>query len=508
VVTRPSGLRGRLLSVGAVVAGLAIVYGAGSALHPATVGASAVVAQASRAPVVTATRACPAPGSPAPTSASLATVAQPGDARSGSAVVTRLTGTGNAAAGPALGTLTTPGVPVLTAVPPVKAPKGKAKTVATGNSVTTVPGRGGVMVQATGALAQGLEAEQTSPGGLVTLDCPAPGTDFWFVGPGATAAPNIELYLMNAGSEPADVQVAALTDSGPLLGSTDTGIIVPPHGMVQQALGGLLKASRVIALHIITSGGQVEAAVRESKTAHAAGGWLPAAEAPARSLVIPGVPASSGARDLYITVPGNASTQVKVTVVTAKGSYQPTGGSGIDLPGQSAVSVQLPSLSAVAGAVKITATVPVTAAIMVPGGAAGAPGALTAAAGPVTEQALAADNPIGVAGSSDLVISAPAGKASVRVVTATAKSGFGSQTGTVETIPAGHSVLIRVKPPPGRAKDFSVLVTPLPGSGPVYVGRLTRSDGQVRSIMPLTSALTWAALPPVRDSARAVSAGN
>ena len=33
-----------------------------------------------------------------------------------------------------------------------------------------------VLISATGALAQGLEAEQTGPGGLVTAQCGAPGT--------------------------------------------------------------------------------------------------------------------------------------------------------------------------------------------------------------------------------------------------------------------------------------------------------------------------------------------
>ena len=50
------------------------------------------------------------------------------------------------------------------------------------------PARGGVEVEATGAMAQGLEVEQTGPGGLVTAQCGAPGTSFWFVGPGQASA--------------------------------------------------------------------------------------------------------------------------------------------------------------------------------------------------------------------------------------------------------------------------------------------------------------------------------
>jgi hypothetical protein len=50
------------------------------------------------------------------------------------------------------------------------------------------------------------------------------------------------------------------------------------------------------------------------------------------------------------------------------------------------------------------------------------------------------------------------------------------------------------------------VVTPQPGSGPAYIGRVIRSGGTIRSIMPLTSALTWVPLPPAQDSLNAVGA--
>jgi hypothetical protein len=352
-------------------------------------------------------------------------------------------------------------------------------------------------------MAQGLEAEQTGPGGLVTGQCPAPGTDFWFAGPGTDVAGQVELYLMNTDSDPADVEVDALTDSGPLVGSTDTGIVVPPHGLVTQSLGQLLHNSRVIGLHVSTSVGRIVAAVRESKSATEAGGWLTPLQPPSRRLVIPGLPKSLGPRELFIIVPGSNAAQLKVTAVTAKGSYQPTGGSGIDLAGDSVVTVKLPSLSGVAAALKITASVPVAAAIEVPGGATGAPGAFSGSAIPVREQGIAAANPAGTAGSADLVISAPSKPASVRISTATSKVAFDG--GRVVHVAAGHTVVTRVKPPVGgKTATFAVAVTPLAGSGPVYVGRFIAAGGVIRSILPVTSALTWVPLTPARDSLDAV----
>jgi hypothetical protein len=522
--------RGRLLAAGVVVAGLAVVYGAGNVSHPATVGSSGQLSLPSRVPVVSAIRACPAPGSAGVAAASVATATMParggqgGTSQAGarpassqaSVVISRLSGTGSGTAGRTVRTLTKPGVmgwsPVATApAPPVRkvkvkqvkkkpAPAGTAGTGGgTGTEVTTHPGRGGVLVQAAGPMAQGLEAEQTGPGGLVTGQCPAPGTDFWFAGPGADSAAQIQLYLMNTDGEPADVEVDALTDSGPLVGSTDTGIVVPPHGLVTQSLGKLLRNSRVIALHVSTSVGRIAAAVRETRSATQQGGWLPPAQSPSRHLVIPGLPKSVGSREVFIVVPGAGSAQIKVTAVTAKGSYQPTGGNGIELAGDSVVSVKLPSLSGVAAAIKVTASVPVTAAIEVPGGASGAPGAFSAAAAPVIEQGIAAANPAGAHGSADLVISAPAAAASVRIATATSKIGFAGDR--VVHVAAGHTVVTRIKPPVGgKTADFAVVVTPLAGSGPVYAGRFISSGGVIRSILPVTSALTWVPLPSATDS--------
>ncbi|HEU5419749.1 MAG TPA: DUF5719 family protein [Streptosporangiaceae bacterium] len=555
---RPANGRGRLVAAGAVVAGLAVVYGAGFVSHPATIGSSTELAQPTGVPVVSAVRACPAPGSAGVTAASVATAARPatsgpgtgrpavsGQAASGpagvpagSVVISRLSGTGSPATGRVVRKLARPGMlgwsPVRTAPPPKvtrtratgtggtgstgtgkagKKGSGTGGTGAggtagvTGPDVATSPGRGGVLVQAAGAMAQGLEVEQTGPGGLVTGQCAAPGTDFWFAGPGTDTASHIQLYLMNPDGDPADVEVDGLTDNGPLVGSSDTGIVVPPHGMVTQSLGKLLHNSRVIGLHVSTSVGRVVAGVRETKSTAEPGGWLTPLQPPARRLVIPGLPKSAGTRELFIVVPGSDSAQLKVTAVTAKGSYQPTGGNGIDLAGDSVVSVKLPSLSDVAAAVKITSSVPVAAAIEVPGGANGAPGAFSGTATPVREQGIAAANPAGTAGSADLVISAPKTAASVRIATATTKVAF--DQGRVVHVAAGHTVVTRIKPPKGGKTDtFAALVTPLPGSGPVYVGRFIASGGLIRTILPVTSALTWVPLASARDSLDAVRPGR
>ena len=59
---------------------------------------------------------------------------------------------------------------------------------------------------------------------------------------------------------------------------------------------------------------------------------------------------------------------VQVTAVTSRGSYQPTGATGIDLPGGSAAEITVPSLGGIPAALRLTANTSITAAVLIPGG--------------------------------------------------------------------------------------------------------------------------------------------
>src|SRR5215469_1733821 len=505
-----AGLFRRLVFIVLVVLVLAGIYGIARIGHPATT--SARHAAAGRADVSSAVRICPAPGSAGATASGLAVAAVPGSATTGSAVVTPLSPLGSTSAGAALATLRRPGVLQTSSVPVAPALTAADLAGQPGSSagVRTQPARGGVQVSATGALAQGLEVEQTGPDGLVTAQCSAPGTSFWFAGPGQKSVGTIELYLTNTGSTPADAQVQVLTDAAkgpPVLGNADNGITVPPHGMVVQSLGGLLQGSGIMALNVSTTVGQVAAAVRESQGPGQAGSWLPALQAPAQHVVIPGLPPGAGPPDLYIAVPGSGSAQIKITAITQRGSYQPTGGTGIDLLGGSVSAIPLPSLGGIAGALSITSSVPVVAAMLLPGGPAGTVGVLAPGAGPVLEQGVLAANPAGSPGTA-LVLSAPGKAASVRIATATGSTPATGRDGQVVQIAAKSSQVVQVKPPGVKAGSFMLVVTPLAGSGPVYAGRIIGAGGSVLSIMPVPSSLTWIPLPGVNESVAAILGGS
>src|ERR1700722_14929549 len=163
----------------------------------------------------------------------------------------------------------------------------------------------GWSVSATGTLAQTMEAEETTGAGLASVRCGEPGSDLWFVGPGQQGgAAQIQLDLINVDALAASVDVSIITDAGQVQADGDTGIAVPPHQMVTEALSSLAGNASVVAIEVRTSVGRVAADVSETSSHGGTASWLPSTVPPSTQLVIPGVPPSGGTAGLYIVVPG------------------------------------------------------------------------------------------------------------------------------------------------------------------------------------------------------------
>ncbi len=429
---------------------------------------------------------CPAPGSAGITGGPIAVANVPLTAAGGHETFTLLNS--SASTSTSVGSASRPGQLTVESIPAAPAPSGKPADVTkmAGGLVPTSPARGGLIVSAQGANAQGLDVEQLGPGGQATARCQPAGSDFWFVSPGSTKL-HVYLYLMNTDSESADVSVGVQTDSGPMLGAQDSGIVVPPHSMVVQTLDKLVHAAKATALHVTTSTGRIVAAVRETTSATEEGTWLPVAEEPATRQFLAGLPAISGARELYLTVPGGAVAHVKVTVITPRGSYQPTGTTGINLLGHLTSGISIPSLGGLTGAIEISANVPVTATLVTPGGPKGAPGAFIVGAPAIDGQGVVAASTSGRLGATEVELAAPAAAASVRIVQATPGSPLTGSEGQVVHIPARSSVEVHLSLPKRLAKIalIAFVVKPLPGSGPVYGGRVSVIRNSVQTVIPV-----------------------
>ena len=196
---------------------------------------------------------------------------------------------------------TQPGLLSMLTTPPAQSTSKKATTVLQGWSVT-----------ATGTMAQTMEAEETTGTGLASVRCGEPGSELWFVGPGQQGgAAQIQLDLMNVDSLSASVDVSIITDAGQVQADGDTGITVPPHQTVTEALSSLAGNASVVAIEVRTSIGRVAADVSESSSHGGTASWLPSTAPPSTQLVIPGVPPSGGTAGLYIVVPGSANARIK-----------------------------------------------------------------------------------------------------------------------------------------------------------------------------------------------------
>ncbi|HUZ54174.1 MAG TPA: DUF5719 family protein [Streptosporangiaceae bacterium] len=496
-------LANRFILAFVVVLALAGLYGVAGLSHAIVLTATPPPAPAGRLAVSSALVACPAPGSAGVTGGNLAEASAPASTGSGQVALTALNPAAKTEPPEPVNTAPQPGQLTVKTIRKVPVVPSKVATMPSmaGGAVPTSVARGGLILSATGSDAQGLDVEQLGPDGQPTARCQAPGSDFWFVGPEAIKQ-HTELYLMNADSTPTDAQVSVQTDSGPLLGTPDSGIVVPPHAMIIQSLDKLVHSARAAAFHVTTSTGRVVAAIRESSSATKPGIWLPVAQQPATTQVLTGLPATTGTRELYITVPGGAAARVRVTAVTPRGSYQPTGGSGISLLGHLTTGVSIPSLSGFPGSIKISANVPVTAVLELSGGPPGAPGAFIAGSDAITEKGVVAASPTGSGGTTQLVLSAPGQAASVRIVAAAPGSALTGQPGQVVHIAARSATKVRVSLPKHDAKAtlMAIVVTPLPGSGPVYAARLAVAGGSVLTVLPVVSSPTTIELANVRQS--------
>ena len=495
----------RLGLLGAVLLALAVVYVIAwrtqSGFGRAEGSATAQVAVPRTVAVTAVDRSCPPPA-PGSGQAHIAMVAMPSS------------GARAAAAGPARGTTqpaTLSAVPAATTAGSKPSAKPVPVTASAPGAPTTVSAPqagsfGGTQIVATGPMAAGFEAEQATAGGLGTVACTHPGSDMWFVGTGQGAgASTIRLYLMNTGTMAASADVTILTDAG-LQSGLDNGITVPPHRYVLEDIAPLVRGSAALVLHVQTSTGQVAAAVWEGSGS--TGAWLPQASAPATQVVIPGLTAASSAARLFIAVPGAGNANVKVTALTARGKFLPFGSSPVNSPAAAASSFTLSSLGTSASAIELSSSVPITAAVLVPGNGIGS---FTAAAAPVTEQGIVAGNPVGGGLAVGLVLSAPAGaaRASITVVSSERQGQAPRGAPQLATVAAGHTVAVSVQPVRGDNQPFAIVVAPQAGSGPLYAARVVVSagnglSGPLASVLPVPSALTTVTLPPTRDSYAAI----
>ncbi|WP_460366621.1 DUF5719 family protein, partial [Actinocorallia lasiicapitis] len=360
----------------------------------------------------------------------------------------------------------------------------------------SVPKRGGLVVRAEGGAAAGLAVDTTlkTKQGVGGARCGAPGTEHWFVTPGAGSG-KIDLHLANVDDRDASVDVIAISDAGRIDTPDGHTFTVDAHenrvihlDKNGDGLGLPAVDSRMLAIKVVATSGRVAAAVKVDLGAKGYD-WAPASAAPARTVILPGLPGGSGARTLFVAVPGEADARVKIQAVTAGGVFVPEGQDVLDAPAETVTPVDLESaLVGKPAALVLTADRPIVAGFQ----AGGDDVSLGAGAAPLTGPTTLADAREG----STLLLTAPEGPARVRVTPVTS-AGRGK--------PQEHELGAQRTLEIPQDSD-ALIVEPLQGT--VYGARVVSlKSGKDRfvTVQPLTPTPVTLRLPPVADSLTAIT---
>ncbi|MFF3440486.1 DUF5719 family protein [Streptosporangium sp. NPDC002721] len=455
-----------------VLVALLALYGVAYATQPPAVTAPAPGFE--KVPVASVTAVCPAPGD-----TSVGVVAPPGSREPGSATLV----TGDRT----LATVDVPGRLWHDEVPASSPP---------------------LVVAANGSMAAGLEVAQTrreksgKHRGLAGTRCAEPVASTWLVGPGPAAA-DVTLYLTNADLAPAIAEIMVYTGEGPVFDDTGGVFTLKPGQSRTIKVLDLAPSALVLAIQVRTSSGRVAAAARAMMNDGRGVDWLPVSAAPATRVVVPGVPGGGGRRELLVASAEEVDTLVEVRALTPEGTYAIQGHELVEVPAGSVASLDLSAgIGGQPSALVLTSETPIVAGLVATGTGSKTDVAFTAGAVPLDLGSVVADNRAGGKASSRLLLTAPdaAGAVSVQVVP---REGEPHEPFQVE-ISASRTKQVTLKKVDG---PFAVVVQPLPGSGPVYGGRVMDErlkGGLALTVQPLAPARLWALVPPIAESAATV----
>ena len=394
-------------------------------------------------------------------------------------------------------------------------------TVGYGTSID----KDGLVVDATGTLAAGLEVEQVTRGedgidrGLAGLRCDAPRTDAWFVGGATLLADTTTLVLANVDDTPATVDVTVYAEAskdGPPDPRPGQGITLQPHTRLVVPLDTLAPGRAALTVHVASRRGRFSAGLRHARLNPGTPlgvDWVPRSEPPATTVVVPGIPQGPGLRQLQLTNPGNDDVVAKLTITTSDGQFVPTDFDAITVPAQTTVALRVDRL-ADDSAFSATLTSdggPIVAGVFITDTQPGSrlrEFAYTGSSPSLTGPALMTDLVIDRPTESTLILSALQDAATV-VVTPIRVVGTRGALPAPKTVrvPAGRTATLRLSTfyPPGTSTRLALEVRPLEGSGPVWASRYLRergARGPLVTLLDLQGPAQRVQRPVAREDAR------
>jgi hypothetical protein len=371
-------------------------------------------------------------------------------------------------------------------------------------------------VTARGPLAAGLELEQVTRGeggssrGLAGLRCEAPKPEAWFVGGATQVGDSMTLVMANPDDTPALVDVVVWTSDGPADVRPGRGISIPGRKRAAFPLDQIAPDKEWLAVHVVAQRGRVAAALRHARLdARTPKGveWVPQAQPPATTVVVPGLPQGPGRRILSVTNPGLDPTIVSVQLTTPDGQFVPAGMDALEVPPGTTLATELaPLTDKSAATVKVVSVGgPVLAGAFVYDLQDGPIREISYAgsAVPLSGPALLTDVVINRPTESTLFLTALEGDATVDVTPVPIVGVDGPLPAAKQvTVPGGRTTSVRLSTffPPGASGRLAVEVRPAAGSAPVYAARYLRehgSRGPLATMLVLQGAAQRVRLPAV-----------
>lgn len=329
--------------------------------------------------------------------------------------------------------------------------------------------------------------------GLVVGGCPGVVDDAWYAGLGSGQRHLSDLVLTNLADTPAVVDVSLWSADGPVEAVGGDGLVVEPGDTRTVPLADLAAGEPDLGVHVARRRGAVAVSVLDTSTGTSQGSELvsPSA-APARRLVLAGLPAGERGRTLHLLNPSDTTARVTVEALGADGAFVPEGLDEVRVGAGRVVSVDVPR-SAGSGrvALRLVADVGVVASASV--SPTGDDTAVMEAVGPWTGPAV-----VPVGGDldvPDLVLTAP-GDQDRRVVLEGRDADLEVVSRAEVTVPANTTLGFD----PDDELDLDGVTSLVVRSIGGVVGAAQFSDGDRRASLALVAAPTEVLAPRVREA--------
>lgn len=343
-------------------------------------------------------------------------------------------------------------------------------------------------------------AETGVTAGLMSATCVPPATSQWFVGVGAEPGSRTDLVLTNPSDTQAVVDLRFYGSEGIVVVPGSPAVVVEAAGTRTVALEPIVDAVGPLTVHVRASEGRVAVQALDQRSvgpSPAGADWHPASTPPRRAVVIPNVPEGEGERQLVVTNPGRARSTVSVEVLGLQGAFTPVGAEQVEVAPESTATLDLEAgLAGLSGTVRLTSDRPVTAAVVAGSSREGAQPdfAVLASSTPLAQVAVAAVATTDGTDSEVLVSNSGDTEARVGLEVLT-HEGVSLRTDEVLLAPGAASRRRLTSPGP------TYLVLSTPEGSAVRAGVVLRqSDGLVAglTVLPVASPDAASRAPAVR----------